>query len=57
MHTVDGYVKMIGELVPSDVVVIEGIRDVHGKEDVWLLYVGASESTLIGFAIGWHAVG
>ena len=57
VETVDGFLKLIGELVTSKCVIIDGVPDAHGKEDTWLLHIRSGESQLTGFAKGWHAIG
>lgn len=57
VDTADGYVKLMGELVPSTEIIIEGLQHIHGHENVWLLHLCSGETTLLGFASGWHAVG
>ena len=57
VETPDGYVRLMGELVPSSEIIIEGLQHIHGHENLWLLQICSEDSTLIGFAIGWHAVG
>ncbi len=57
VDTNDGYVKLMGELIPSTEIIIEGLQHIHGHENVWLLQICSGESTLIGFATGWNAAG
>ncbi len=56
-ESIDGYIKMVGELLPSDMIVIEGLATIHGKDDVWLLHINTEESRVVGFVSGWYAVG
>jgi hypothetical protein len=44
-------------LVTSQCIIIEGVPDANGKEDVWLLHIQSGESKMTGFATGWHAIG
>lgn len=57
VDTSDGYVKLMGELIPSSDIIIEGLQHIHGHDNVWLLQICSGESTLVGFASGWNAVG
>ena len=57
VETCDGYVKLMGELIPSSEIIIEGLQNIHGHENVWLLQICSGESTIIGFASGWNAAG
>jgi hypothetical protein len=42
--TQDGFIQMIGNLVPNRELIIEGIPNSHGKEDVWLLHIQSGDS-------------
>jgi hypothetical protein len=39
------------------VIIIEGVQNVHGKCDVWLLHITTKDSKMVGFVTGWYAVG
>jgi len=48
---------MLGDLLPNDIIVIEGLATIYGKDDVWLLHISTPNSRLVGFVSGWYAVG
>jgi len=57
IESIDGYVKMLGDLLPNDMIVIEGLATIHGKDETWLLHINTTDSRLVGFVHGWYAVG
>lgn len=57
VESIDGYVKMLGDLLPNDMIVIEGLATIYGKDDVWLLHISTTDSRIVGFVSGWYAVG